>query len=219
MAGIIEKTNERLTWDVSLLLGNVESLQAFDALIDASNNVSLSIAYMDASFAIRDANITATDASLYSITTSLTKTDASLYSVRTSLTKTDASLYIIRTSLTKTDASLYSITTSLTKTDASLYSITTSLTLTDASLYNNLITNASLGLAFSRFTNASLGLAFDRLTNASLGNNVRYRADLGIGLRNASGNIYDFAYVDTSAYLKIGATSWAQWKFETTTLG
>jgi hypothetical protein len=89
---------------------------------------------------------------------------------------------------------------------------------TNASVGSALITNVSLGLAnISYATNASVGLIF--ASNASLGSNVRYRANLGVGLRNASGNVYDFTYVDTSAYLKIGATTWAQWKFETTTLG
>jgi hypothetical protein len=101
----------------------------------------------------------------------------------------------------------------------------------NTSVGNNFVTNVSLGLAFDKFSNASLGLAFNRLTdvslglafsrftNASLGNNVKYNPRLGVGLRNASGNLYDFTYVDTSAYLKVNDTTWLQWKFETTTLG
>ena len=59
--------------------------------------------------------------------------------------------------------------------------------------------------------------------DASLGLRIRFVPGAGAGLRDGSTNlaIYDFTYVDTSAYLKIaptGANCYAQWKFETTAL-
>ena len=79
--------------------------------------------------------------------------------------------------------------------------------------------NSSTGTAF--LTNASLGLAFNGLTNASLGSTgtfVKYRPDLGIGLKDASGNVRDLVAIDASLYLKTN-WGWFQWNASVKTLG
>lgn len=84
-------------------------------------------------------------------------------------------------------------------------------------------TNASVGLTLGAFaTNASVGLSESGFaTNASVGSAkfIRFVPGAGTGLRDASANLYDFAIVDTSAYLKVGVSSWLQWKFTEVSLG
>jgi hypothetical protein len=62
--------------------------------------------------------------------------------------------------------------------------------------------------------------------NASIGKVTKYVPNEGIGLRDASGSLYDLTYVvkngnatDVSVYLKVAATTWIQWNASLKTLG
>lgn len=192
-------------------------------IIDNSDNISLSIAYMDGSFAARDALIAdfATNASVNTAIDDFAPNS----SVNTAIANFSSNASV--NSALLSNASLGLAFDQYTNVSLGLVNSNYS---TNASVNSALLSNASLGLAFDRFTNVSLGLANNSyatnasvntafLKNASLGNNVRYRADLGVGLRDASGNVYDATVIDSSGYLKIGPTNWVQWPVVSITLG
>ena len=121
-------------------------------------------------------------------------------------------------SLSTRDASIAWISLNLPSGDVTRGYVDGSLAVLNASVGIALrpyATNASVGLVVTTI-NASIGLM---ATNASVGKVIKYVTGAGIGLKNASGNLYDLTYVDASAYLKVGATSWLQWVVSTTSLG
>jgi hypothetical protein len=173
------------------------------SLLDASGNATLSIAYMDASLAARD--------------TRLNKSDASVYTLLGRHNFTETSLNVLTSRHNFTETSLGVLTSRHNFTETSLYvNFNTNASL---GLAFNKASNASLGLAFNKFAEASLGLAFNKFAEASLGSNLHYRTDLGVGLRNASGNLYDVVQINSSIYIKIGATTWVQFAVGAPTLG
>ena len=167
------------------------------SLLDASGNAALSIAYMDASLAARDAKLAILNTSTGVITSRHNFSETSIGVLTSRLNFTDTSLNILRSRHN----------------------------FTETSLYVNFNANASLGLAFNVAANASLGYTSQltlventsigvltsrhNITETSLGSAIRYRSDLTlVGLKNASGNTLDMFVKDASAYFKVAATSW-----------
>jgi hypothetical protein len=123
------------------------------------------------------------------------------------ITYMDASM-VNKYYMVKTDAS---IALKADKTYAAIMDVSINL-----NLARNVVSEASLGRV-----DASINRIFSRhnFTEASVGQLVRFRTDLGVGLKDASGIVRDLVMIDSSVFLKVAATSWAVWNASIKTLG
>ena len=199
----------------------VTAMNAVLSTIDASNNISLSIAYMDGSFATRDIELIVHDVSLGILQARNLIFNASLGALQTDDTNVDASLSAIDLRAFNSqiiyNASVGVLTAKGLSVDASLSAI-------DLRAFNSqIIYNASVGVLTATKTNVSYttGIqdvsiatlkATDLITNASLGLTVhRYAPGQGItqlvGMKDASGVVGDIIYADGSIYYKFGTSA------------
>lgn len=200
--------------------GSAENLQAIVtamnavlATIDASNNISLSIAYMDASFSYRDASL--------DVLLTLSKVhDASIGLLQIDDGYVDTSLNALELKIKNKDiiynASLGALQTDDINMDISINAI-------DLRAFNSqIIYNASVGVLTAKGLSVDTSLsaidlrAFNQniITNASLGLTThRYALGSGIGksmllgIKDASGAVGDFIMSDVSLYFKFGSSA------------